>query len=376
MKFILMILMIIVGLAYMSQRMSLRYKNEDGRKHWDIFLILLLIFLIMFAGLRISYNDTQNYAYGFYTSENIQSFLSHHENFKLTTNPLFYGFQAFIRTYTDNVNIFFMICAIIVNVFNVRFIKKHVDIHDFAFSMFIYVTLGTLMLSLAAQKQTLAMSVLTLALSQLFNKKYIKYYMIVFIAGLIHSYAWLFFFLPLMMTKPWSLRTYVLLLMTIVVMYTFQSTIATFVEVADQVGKNVPLEEVFDGNKMNLLRVAVYAVIPLITFFFRRRINENIDDQNSLFIQMSIVSLMFMLMGTMNGANMFGRCANYFEMGIICSLPWIIRQLFTKESVQIVMLTAMLCFTSFYLFDNKDFQNLYRRKGVTQFISEVIKWEQ
>ena len=166
---LIIILAIVTGLSYMSQR----YSMNTGKKGWDIYLIILLIFLILFAGLRTSYNDTLNYSVGFQNSETISAFLSNRENLELLNNPLFYGFQALIKTFTNNVNVFFMICAIIVNVLNVRFIKRHVDIQDFAFCMFLYVSLGTLMLSIAAQKQTLAMSLLTLAISALIDKKYV-----------------------------------------------------------------------------------------------------------------------------------------------------------------------------------------------------------
>lgn len=365
---LIIILAIIVGLSYMSQR----YSMNTGKKGWDIYLIILLIFLILFAGLRTSYNDTINYANGFQESETISAFLSNRENLELLNNPLFYGFQALIKTFTNNVNVFFMICAIIVNVLNVRFIKKHVDIQDFAFCMFLYVSLGTLMLSIAAQKQTLAMSLLTLAISAIIDKKYAKYYIIVFLAGLIHSYAWLFLFLPLLLTKPWSIRTFILLGVTIFVMNTFQSTISTFVEVADQAGKNIPMEEVFDGNRMNIFRVAVYSVVPITALLFKQRINQGIDRQYSLFIQMNIVCLLFMMMGMMDGANMFGRAGNYFEIGMICSLPWIVRQLFTRQSVTIVLTTTVLCFSCFYLYDNNGFEYNYSRKGIREFISEVI----
>lgn len=371
MKTILIIMLIITGLAYLSQRYTLQHKSYN-KFHWDIYLILLFLFLILFAGLRTSYNDTSNYISGFVNSETIRPFLSNRENLELLNNPLFYGFQALVRTFSSNPNVFFIICAIIVNYLNIKFIKTYTDTENFAFSMFLYVALGTLMLTIAAQKQTLAMSVLTLALSALFDKNYIKYYVIVFLAGLIHTYAWLFFFLPLLDCKPWSMRSFILLLGTFFIMYTFQSTISTFVEVADQIGKNIPLEEVFDGNQMNILRVAVYSVVPFTALFFKGRINAHIDRKNSIFIQMSIISLMFMMMGTMNGANMFGRCANYFEIGMICVLPWIVRQLFTKQSVAIVLLTASVCFTGFYIVDNQGFDYLYSRKDFTQFINEII----
>lgn len=370
MKMILIILCIITGLAYLSQNYTLKY-NQSRRK-WDIYLIMLVIFLILLAGLRTSYNDTGNYIKGFTSSVNIYDFLKDTENIELLNNPLFYGFQALIRTFTDNFTVFFMICAVIVNVLFVRFIKKNASREDFMFSMFLYVCLGTLMLSMAAQKQILTMSILTLALDALFDKKYIKYYFIVFVAGLVHTYAWLFFFLPLLGDKPWNIKTYLLLFGTMLIMQYFQDIIATFVETADQVGKDIPLEEVLDGNQMNILRVAVYGVVPFTTFVFQSRLASDMDRKHGILIQMCTVSLMFMLMGTINGANMFGRSANYFEIGLILSLPWLVRHLFTKQSAKLVLLTAAICFTGFYVYDCKDFSFYYHHKSIIQFVREII----
>lgn len=375
MKELLIILVIVTGLAYLSQKESMKITNGDGRKHWDIYLIFLLIFLILFAGLRTSYNDTQNYIASFRISVGFKEFIANPENINLLNNPLFYGFQSIIRSFTDNANVLFLICAIIVNVLNVRFIKRNVDINNFAFSMFLYVALGTLMLSIAAQKQILAMSILTLAISSLIEQKYIKYFLIVFIAGCVHSYAWMFLFFPLFGKKIWGFRTFVLLFFTIGIMLTFQNTIESLMKVADQAGKDIPVEEVFDGNRMNLFRVAVYSVVPLTALFFKKRIKGTLDRRYSIFIQMSIVCMIFMLLGTMNGANMFGRSANYFEMGIICSMPWIIKQLFTKQSVMIVSIVASICFISFYLYDNSGFDVNYSYKTPYDFIVELIKEE-
>ncbi len=368
MVMILVILGIVTGLAYLSQRHSM----QTGKQTWDIYLVILFIFLVLLVGLRTSYNDTANYINGFVNADTIVDFLSDSENLDLLNNPLFYGFQSLVRTFTDNYTVFFIICAIIVNYLNLDFIKKNTEIDNFAYSIFIYVCIGMLMLTIAAQKQTLTMAILTLALTQLFDRHYVKYYIIVFIAGLIHTYGWLFLFLPLLDTKPWSINTFVLIGVTLFIMLTFQNTITSMLEMADQVGKNIPTEEVFDDNQMNILRVGVYSVVPLTSLLFRRRINSDIDRKNSIFIQMSIISLMFMLLGTINGANMFGRAGNYFQFGFICSLPWLVRKLFTKQSVAIILLVATLCFSGFYMYDSTDFIEGYKYKSITEFIGEVI----
>lgn len=367
----IIILLVVTLLSYLSQR----HQQENGMEHmrWDVYLIILTIFLILMFGLRKSYNDTINYRRGYDISVDISTFLSDRNNLEIFSNPLFYAFQSLMRTMTSNYTYFFLICACYINILNVSFIKKNTEIRNFALSMFIYAAIGTMFLTMAAIKQALAMATLTLALNALIDRKYIKYYLIVFIAGLIHTYAWIFVILPLFYTKSWSFRTLILLFITLEITYTFKSSIESILKVADQAGKTVAKEEVFDNNKMNIFRVAVYAVMPVITLLFRSYVNEEIDRKNSLFIQMSIISFMFIILATQNGANMFGRAANYFIYGYICAFPWVIRQVFTSQSVKIVSLAVIIGFTGFYLYDNREFYMNYQRKTLKELIVESTK---
>ena len=357
------ILSIVTLLSYLSQR----HQQENGMENmrWDIYLIILTIFLILMFGLRKSYNDTINYRRGYKLSVDISTFLSERSNFDIFSNPLFYAFQSLIRTMTSNYTYFFLICACYINT----------EIRNFAFSMFIYAAIGTMFLTMAAIKQALAMATLTLALNALMDRKYIKYYLIVFIAGLIHTYAWIFAILPLFYTKPWSFRTLLLLLITLAITYTFKSSIESILKVADQAGKTVAKEEVFDNNKMNIFRVGIYTIMPAITLLFKSYVNKDIDKKNSLFIQMSIISFMFILLATQNGANMFGRAANYFIYGYICAFPWVIRQIFTSQSVKIISFAAIIGFTGFFLYDNRDFDKNYQHKTLKELIVESSKDE-
>ena len=368
---------IILGIVTLLSYLSQRHQEENGMENmrWDIYLIILTIFLILMFGLRKSYNDTINYRRGYKLSVDITAFLSERSNFDIFSNPLFYAFQSLIRTMTSNYTYFFLICACYINILNVSFIKKNTEIKNFAFSMFIYAAIGTMFLTMAAIKQALAMATLTLALNALMDRKYIKYYLIVFIAGLIHTYAWIFAILPLFYTKPWSFRTLLLLLITLAITYTFKSSIESILKVADQAGKTVAKEEVFDNNKMNIFRVGIYTIMPAITLLFKSYVNKDIDKKNSLFIQMSIISFMFILLATQNGANMFGRAANYFIYGYICAFPWVIRQIFISQSVKIVSCAIIIGFTGFFLYDNRDFDKNYQHKTLKELIVESSKDE-
>ena len=109
--------------------------------------------------------------------------------------------------------------------------------------------------------------------------------------------------------------TWALILGTVAVMLTFEDTITTFLTYADAIGRAASSEMVFSGEGMNLFRVAVYGVVPVASLLFRPILEPQMERRHYLLLHMSIVSFMFMLLASINGANMFGRMARYFELG-------------------------------------------------------------
>ena len=79
-----------------------------------------------------------------------------------------------------------------------------------------------------------------------------------------------------------------------------------------------------------------------------------------------------MIMGMMNGANMFGRAGRYFEIGYICSLPIIIKKLFNESSTRMILFVAVILFVAFFLYDNQYFFYEYQFKSLIQFLGEIL----
>ena len=149
---------------------------------------------------------------------------------------------------------------------------------------------------------------------------------------------------------------------------TFEDTIGTLLEYADSMGKHVAEYEVFDGNQMNPFRVAVFAVVPVLSLVFRPWLAPEEDREKCILLNMSIVSLMFMLLAMMNGANMFGRLARYFVLGSVCTLPWILDRVFNARSARLIKLLAAVSFLGFFLYDNQGFSQAYHAISLTGFI--------
>lgn len=366
----IVLLAIIMLLSYLAAATSDNV-HDDGKMHWNFFVVALLIFLILFNGLRTYYNDTTAYIREFVYATSFKDFMADPANLDVFDNPAFYALNSWVRGFTNNANVFFMLLAIVINSLNMRFFIRHIKSKNFVLSMVIYACIGFLMLTNAAIKQVLAMSILTLAIDQLIDKHYIRYFIIVYIAGLFHTYAWLYFILPLIDTKPWSFRTFILLGVTLVAVFSFKSTITSFLEVADSVGKDIAEYEIISNTGMNRFRIGVFGVLPLASLLYKGRINEDISREKSVFIQMSIFSFMFIIFASIDGANMFGRAAEYFDYGIICAMPYAIRKIFNKHTASTILLIAVISFSIFFLKDNTEFSSSYKRKTVPQFITEI-----
>ena len=217
---------------------------------------------------------------------------------------------------------------------------------------------------MGAIKQTLAMAVLTLGFPCLEQRKLGRFYLLVFIAMLFHTYAASFALLPLFRRKPWSLFTFLFVGGVLFVLNNFHEVILEFMEQANAVGKRLEAYEVLAEYTVNLFRVAVYAVPPLFSLVFIYWVNRDSTPMDNILIHMSIISLAFMLMATQAGANMFTRMAHYFEIGTLCCLPNMIDKPFVPSSMKLVYSCAILGFLGFFAYASIGFDDAFTGLGL------------
>lgn len=327
--------------------------------------VLLVAILVLFTGLRTDYNDTQNYIRIFNEAPGLSAFLSDPENLDPLANPLFYIFLNALKDIVNNAQVLIFVTSLFTQICVMRFIKRYSS--SFVFGVFIYFTLGTFTLSMAAMKQTVAMAILTLAIPFLEKKKWLHYYLSVLIAMLVHTYAIVFVVLPLFVRRPWKWFTFLFAGAIVILLMNFQGIITTFLEKADEMGKTIADYEVFDDHTTNFFRIAVYAVPPLLSLIFQKWMFRDSSSMKHVLVHMSIISFSFLIMGTQSGANMFGRMANYFELGTICCLPWMLNRTFDKRSNQLVSAVATVCFLGYFIYGNAihtSFDQGYRAAGI------------
>lgn len=374
MKTLLPILIFSLFFAYLTEITTCgkfgKVKQSSANR---FFFFCLLVSLAVPAGLRTYYNDTWNYINNFLNSPPLSElFLS--GQLKLLQNPAFLVFSSLLRSITDNYHIFLMLSAFFVQYSYISFIRRYCA--SLSLGIAIYFLFGCYVFSLAALKQTIALAILLLAIPKLLDQKYLLYYLLVFIAFLFHTYAIAFAILPLFTVQPWKIHTYILLFAIMFVMVNFQSVIGTFLDVANESGKSVAEYEVFDNNQVNTMRVLVYSVVPILSFVLKDYLfRGNYSKDYHFLIHMAIFSFSIMLLGTINGANMFARMAQYYEFGIICSLPWILSKAFEPRSARLITIAAIGCFFVYFFYANQvalDFDSAYQSITFVQFLQTLF----
>lgn len=145
-------------------------------------------------------------------------------------------------------------------------------------------------------------------------------------------------------------------------MATYDATLGAFMEYAQSLGAMVAEIEVFDEHQINILRVLVYWVPAIFALVFRRRLFSDSTRIENLFVNMSVVSAFILTIGLVQGANLYARMAAYFEIATAIALPWMIKKLFTKQSAQLVAISAGVLYFSYFYYEfavSKNFSSDY-----------------
>ena len=351
---------------------------QTGRQHFmlhkaDIFMIVVIAWMTCFSFLRTSYNDTWTYISHFWQSETTVDYFARSGLLDWTGNPLSELYRDIVRDITTNYHIYFFFPAFLSSFAVVKLFRQYSI--DPAFSILVFFSIGTYIMYVAALKQCLAMFFLLLALPYAIDRKYIRFYLLVFIAILFHTHAFMFAIVPLLFGKPWGKVTVAFLLATLFAMVTYDATLGAFVQYAQSMGAMVAEIEVFDNSSINVLRVVVYWIPAMFALTFRKRLFPNSTRAENLFVNMSLISAFILMIGLVQAANLFARMAAYFEIATAIALPWMIKKLFTKCSARAVTICAIVLYFGYFLYEfgvSKNFGSDYSAISLWQFIAGLF----
>lgn len=360
------------------QKSDFSHSRERYRKKEAVFYTIMAVIMILFVGLRTSYNDTYAYRHAYEMMNPVNSLINAVTDWSLGANPGFVLVNSMMRGMGVSTQSFLMIYAVVTNGIYLWFLRKYSN--NIWLTIFLFFVLGCFTFTLAAIKQCVAVAFCLLGVDQLLDKRsdnpYFYFILWVAIGSLFHPYALMLLVTPFLVFKPWRRETYQTLVVFGVVGLMLQFLMGTIVDVTTMLGEEFN-ETSFSGEGVNPFRLAVCAVPALISFVARKHIaqmDEKKERMFFLFTNLSILNAEIMFVALFGTANYFGRLANYFLIFQALSIPWLL-QFFDKKSRKLLTVTAVVCYCIYFVYANainQYFDALYKSVSLLDYLASLF----
>lgn len=307
------------------------------------FMLILIMTLTLFSGLRVSYNDTSAYIYNFvYMIPNSLSELSLDSFTSFGNYPGFYLYQVLIKVFiANNHQIFIFLTSLITNTLFVLFYKKHSA--RFSFSFFLFITSGQFIFGMAAMKQMLAMAIGLHAMGAFVSNKKIKFIVLLFLASTVHPFVLLFLAAYFLRNKIWTKTVVVMIIATVIAAGFFNQFVIYMSSTLGNFGVEYEASYILDAKGVNPIRLMISMVVPILSFLYQNKINLSKDKMLIIATNFSILSLLFMFLAFFGGAVLFTRAAIYFVPFNFISLPYILFYCINKKN-KLLLISACIFF--------------------------------
>lgn len=358
-------------LAWLSEHACIgdfNSKASQRTRRW--LLILIVVVLACFIGLRTHYNDTDAYRKMY---ESLQEFPGFWDKFDSTlgANPGFEICNAAMKTVGISWHGMFLIYAFITVSSSVWLIRRYSS--DIVTSLFLFFATNAYTLSAAALKQCVAIGIGVLAIPFAEKKRWIPFCLIILFASTFHPYVLMYLIIPLLTFRPWSKWTYVLIAAALLSGYLFDSMVDVIIDLTALVGDDYTEDKIV-GEGINILRVLVSMAPIVLTFLYRRQIFAHGSIETNIFVNLSTVNAAIMFVGLFGSSIAFSRLAGYFTLMQCISLPWIISRLTNRDKpLWKTMMIAGYC--GFFLYANvlaSSFEIGFSRITLWEYLTEFL----
>lgn len=353
------------AISYRDRRLC---QSEDSTRRYDRTVTLLLILLLgVFCGLRTWYNDTVTYIQIYNQTPTLDVFLRNNTS----TYAQGIGFayvNSLMKTLGFSTQDYLMSYSMVTVFCYVRFVRKNTD--NFPLAVFLMFTTGFYTFAFAAIKQCMATAICLLGMDFLMQKKSVPYVLTIAIASLFHPYAIVYLLLLFMDFRPLTRKTYLYIVVFVVIGFGLNRIIGTIVDVTTVIGADYDMTS-FVGEGVNIFRVLVCFVPLVLAFVCGRKLFANSTRTENILFNMAMLNALIMFVGLFGTANYFARLANYFLPAQVVVLPWMLKKI-AKQDRQILTVLCVVGYTGYFMYGNlvqSVFDNCFSQITLWRYIS-------
>lgn len=305
--FIVFVLFVLANYNYTQRKTTKLHANKNVFEMISLLTMFLIVFLIITLQAKESNYD-------------LQSYYVHYNRYSR------YSVKMFISEWATLKDPFYHFCAMLFSKLNMGFYWWHTFI-GFIYSLSLYnlikrystniyisyivpFALGGLGFALSGLRQTLALAILMFSFKFIKEKKLLEFLVIVLLAGLFHSSAFVFVIVYFLYNMKYCLRNHIILgaIATIIIIWPRR-----FVETYMEIFKS---EDVYSDylDKESSLSIAGAMIIASILVFCMLSFMNNKDTSNyKSLVNLTIFSFVMRVLSVTMFAEMF-RVSMYFSI--------------------------------------------------------------
>ena len=349
--------------------------SYNGKQHEEylirekIFYVFMIIILVLFAGLRTRYNDTGGYIDSYNNIVLSENFIRE-ISWNIGDNPGFNLVNYILKYLGFSSQSFVMFYSAITIIIYMWFIKKYSE--DFKLSIYLFFTAGVYIFTFAAIKQCVAVAICLLAVDKFVSKKWIEFIVLIFIACTFHTYALMYLILPCILYAPWSINTYLMFGACIVCGFSLQQLLNSILNITTMLGENYD-PTVFNGEGVNVFRLAVSWAPILLGFLARREMKKSDNVKNNIMFNFMMLNAEIMFIARFGTANYFARLANYFLIFQIIAIPYILKY-FTVKSQKLLKIIVVLGYGLYFYYQyvvSKSFDEIFESVTLMEYLRSI-----
>ena len=312
--------------------------------------ILLVVPLVLWAGGRSWFGDTEQYRETFKslpsTLDQVFPYLSRVKKG--------YGFRLFELLFkclvsTSDVALFTVIAAIQI-ICLVSVYRKYSTNYWLSFFFFIGST-DYLMWMHNGIRQFLAASILFLCVPLIAKRRYIPAIIIVLLVSQIHSTALIY--LPLIFVingRAWNLRTLVFLIGIIIAVIFVDRVTGFLADAMEDTAYAGDIEFLKNNDGTHIFRVLFYSIPAIMCWVFRPYIERANDPFINVCANLSIVTAGFYVFSFFTSGILMGSIPIYFSLSNYILIPWLLREIFDRESRVFIETIFVLVYSAFFYY--------------------------
>ena len=335
-----MLLMVLLGYLF---------DKRKSKKTSKIIAILVFSYMIFWVGIRDGFVDTTAYIRAF-NQASINDLSS--IDFSMGSGWGFELIMIIFKTFiSSNYHMWLMFIAIITGTCIARFFYKYSD--NFYFSLFLFIATTNFAWMMNGIRQFLVVAILLETVPLLENQKKWTYFLVILICSTIHFSC--IFLIPLyfiFISKPWNLKT-ILLLVVVLFIITSTSSFNSFLNtVLRETTYSDSVEQFMGDDGVNPLRFLVYSITTILAFVCNKCM-KNESKEIQIAVNMSIITTSLYAIGMVTSGILMGRLPIYTQIYQYVLLPKVINKGFTKDSSKLMYALCIVCYILYFYIMSK-----------------------